>query len=1045
MEKFFEKFIRALIDRPLLVNLLLIFIVITGIYSMMNIQRLGFPRIDLNILEIYTTYPGASPEDVELNVTKKIEEAIEGVSDIKEYSSVSLENLSVVNVVIDESAEDKEKVKDDIEEAINRITDFPEEVKTRPSIFEEKSDSWAIMTIGFSTGISNPAKCAELAKSLKDDLIELSSVSGVSIQGVYENEVAIKLKKNLLEQYTISFEEVIGAIKNNKIRLSAGSLESYTTETGIVTLSEFSNEEEIRNIIVRINDAGNFIRIGDIADVSLQLKESDVIRKINGKYGIWLNVTKQGNADIIDSVKQINHAIDRFKNSGKIDAGTEILILSDMSIDTRNRLNILYSNAAVGLVLVLAILFLFFNTRLAFWTAMGIPVAFSAAFIVAALAGVSINRISLLGLVVVLGMLVDDSIVVAENIYRHRKEGLDPKDAAARGTAQVLVPVLGTVATTVIAFLPMYFIPGMAFDFSREVPTFVIAMLVGSLIEAVFALPVHLSHSKKIEKRKISQPIGSPFLQYCERVYGAFLKKMLRHRYLSFGAICGIFITALFLSSLMVRFVMFPIDQSTTLLLYGETKADSKLKNTEAVIAPIDEIIDSLPEGVVRAYVSLAGRKHRYSMQTLPSYFSYEITLTPSTERKMTALEVKNYIFDEIQKRGLKGIESIDYEIDGGGPPAGKPVSIDVIGNDNTKRVALIKTISEDLKLIGLTEVESTYREGKSELRLTPDYQLIAKGALSVSQIAGVIRTAFDGTEVAYMETADERIPFRVVLDKEGINAEQPLDGLYTINNRGIVIPVENLLRKEMTVSAQSIFRHNGKRKNTITANLPEKMTAAQVYAILSEKYRSFEKVNPGFRINLGGEAEQSNLTFQRMIFAIVLALLGVYFVLVLQFGSLIQPAIVISAVPFGLIGILFAFGIQRLDLSMLALVGIMGYGGVVVNNSLILVEFMNNERKRNSGADFIDNIVAGSRSRLTPIFLTTVTTVVGLVPTAYGWFGGVDSFISPMIMAMAWGLIIGTPAVLFIIPIQYAIIEDIRRLFIGFFGRADSGIRRNL
>lgn len=929
MEKFFEKFIAKLIDRPLYVNLLLIIIVFAGIASMMSIQRLGFPRIDMYTMSVYTTYPGASPEDVELNVTKKIEEAIAGVADIKEYSSVSLENLSVVQVTINESAENKDKVKEDIEKAIGRINDFPEEVTKRPTFYEEKSDNWPILMVGFSSKDGDDVLCAELSRKLKEELMELSSVSGVSIQGEYEREVVIKLRKDELERLCISFEEVIAAIKNNKIRLSAGSLESYTTETGIVTLSELTSEEQIRKIIVRINDAGNAVTLGDIAQVRMQLKESNVIRKINGNYGIWLNVTKQGNADIIESVGQVNRVIDKFKKNYLHDNDVEVSILSDMSVDTRDRLNILYSNAAVGLVLVLAVLFLFFNTRLAFWTAMGIPIAFASAFIVALMAGVSINKISLLGLVVVLGMLVDDSIVVAENIYRLKGEGLAAKQAAARGTAQVLVPVIGTVITTVIAFMPMYFIQGVAFDFSREVPTFVIAMLCGSLVEAVLVLPVHLSSSHTSD-RKLNPPVGAPILQYLEKAYSGLLRKMLTHRYFSFLIICGIFVSAFILSALTVKFVTFPIDQATTLLIYGETKSDSTLKNTEAVLAPVDEILNSLPEGIVRSYVFMAGRKSRYSQQTLSNYFNYEITLTPATKREMTASDVKDYIFDQINGRGITGIHSLDYEIDGGGPPAGKPVSIDIIGNDNEQRLSLIKKCSDDLRTLGLTEVETDYREGKSELRLTPDYELITRGALSVGQIAGIIRTAFDGTEVTFMETADERIPFRVLLDKGGVSTDNPLDGLFAINNRGILIPVENLLHREMTKSAQTIFRHNGKRKNTITANIPGEKTAQELYTELTNKYSDFEKENPGFKLNLGGEAEESNKTMQRMIIAIVLALLGIYFVLVLQFNSLVQPLIIISAVPFGLIGILFAFGIQRMDLSMLALVGIMAMAGLL-------------------------------------------------------------------------------------------------------------------
>ncbi|HRX16628.1 MAG TPA: efflux RND transporter permease subunit [Spirochaetota bacterium] len=1026
MEKFFVKFIRLLVNRPLLVNLLLIFIIITGAYSLYTMQRLGLPRVELYMTHITTIYPGASPEDVELNVTKKIETALESVSDIKKYTSVSMENMSFVTVEINASTDNLKEVQDDIERAVNRINDFPEEITDKPVFFEEKSDNWSIMSIGFSSNSKNGKEYVQLAKDLKEELLEVPQVSGIDIEGDYENEIVIKLKKSKLNEYIISIEEVINSIKSNKIRLSAGSLESFTTETGIVTLSEFETVEEIANIIVRINDAGNVIRLGDIATITKQIEEGDVIRKVNGHEGLWLEVIKQGNADILDTVNGINRVIERFKESRHIDETVDIIVLRDESIETRERLFILYTNAGIGLALVLILLFFFFSKRIAFWTSLGIPVAFATAFIVASLAGVSINRVSLLGLVVVLGMLVDDSIVVAENIHRHRLMGYNGKESAARGTAQVLIPVIGTVLTTVIAFVPIYFVPGLAFDFSKEIPTFVIAMLVGSLIESVFVLPVHLAHEKDDKETIEKDPFGMKLLHFMENAYERFLRRMLQHRYLSFGATLLIFAAALLLSLALTKFVMFPIDQATILTIYGETEPASSLSNTDSIISPVNDIIETLPDNVIKSYQTITGKKGRYSSRNLPNYFTFELTLTTSTERDMTALQVKDYIFSEIDKNGITKIETIDYEIDGGGPPAGKPVSIDVIGNDNEKRKKLISQIMKDLENIGLTEIDTDFREGKVEIRLAPDYELIARGDLSVGQVANVIRTAFDGTIVTYMETADEQIPFRVVLDKKDIDIEHPLRGLYTINNRGILIPVENLLRSQKGSTPQTVYRYNGKRKNTVTANIPDGMTSIEIYDKLGSLYTNFTKDNPGFRINLGGEAEESTNTRNKMIFATVLAIIGIYFVLVLQFNSLIQPAIVISAIPFGLIGILLAFGLQRIDLSMLALVGIMGYGGVVVNNSLILVEFINNERKSSDNSNFIENVVNGSKMRLTPIFLTTLTTVAGLMPTAYGWFGGMDSFISPMIMAMAWGLIIGTPAVLFVIPIQYAIIEDV-------------------
>lgn len=1037
MNSSFDRFIKFLMHRPLLVNLILIFIVLASIISMYRMQRVALPRIDLYNVSIYTVYPGAAPEDVELNVTRKIEESIKGISDIEKYTSLSIENMSIVNMDIRRDTEDKDEVINDIRDAINNITDFPDEITEKPTIYEEKADEWPMLYIGIYTENESSDEYIRIAKDLKDEILPLSTVAEVSIAGSTDPEVRILLDKEKLKEYKLSIEEIISAIQANKIRLSAGSLESYTSETNIVTLAEFEKAEDVGDIIIRINDAGNDIMLKDISRIVSTYEEQNTLNRINGHKGTTLTITKQGNADIIRAVAQVNKTITAFRNNHLIADSIKIIPVRDESVETQQRLNILISNAAVGLLLVLILLFLFFNRQLAIWTAMGIPIAVGIAFIAVGCLNITINRVSLLGLVVVLGMLVDDSIIVGENIYRYRTRGHAPEEAALLGVKTVMVPVFATVITTVIAFLPMYFIPGMALDFAREIPSFVIAMLVGSLIESVLILPVHLGHEKKKKgkKKKSAQkpPLGEGLLRFLENGYATVLGFMLKHKWLSFGSIVLGFAIMLGLSTVMVKFKMFPVDQASHMYFWGETKQESTLLYTSGIVRPIEEILDSLPEGTVESYRTTIGQTGQYSSQTLPNLFRIELSLYPSTQRKMTAMDIKEYVYTEIENHSIAGLDKFDYYIDGGGPPAGKAVEINIIGNDNDTRTELLDRIAGELKELGLTEVDSNYRPGKPELRLSPNKRVMAQAGLSISQIASVIRTAFDGTTVTYMDTAEEQVPFRLQLDKNIINKDDPLDGLYTINNMGIVIPVDNLLNRKKSNTPQTIYRFNGKRTNKLTANLPEGMTANDIYSTLQEKYKNFEKEYPGFKIELGGEAEEENETMTKMFFAIALAVIAVYFVLVIQFNSIIQPIMVISAIPFGLIGILMAFGIQRMDLSMLALVGIMGYAGVVVNDSLIMVDYINTVRREHGDTDketFAQNILQGARLRLRPIFLTTITTVAGLIPTAYGLFGGLDSFISPMVMTMAWGLIVGTPSVLFIIPLYYSIIEDFREFF---------------
>lgn len=1028
-DSFLGKIINALINKPLLVNLVIIFIVIAAIISIYQIQKVGLPRVDTYEVVILTTYPGASPEDVELNVTRKIEEALEEVSDIEESNSQSMENLSIINVKIDSNTEDLDEVKDEIQRSIVNIHDFPEEVKDRPLIEEQISDNWPVYYIGLYQNEKNKIAIQETAIQLRKDLMKLGTVAKVNKVGIPDREIHIKLNRYLLEKYDTSFEEVVSAIQSNKIRLSAGSIESYTTERGIVTFSEFSTPKEIGNIIIKSNDMGYLVRLKQVASIEWALEKMDTKHRINGKEGMILAVVKQGKADIIESVDEIKSVLEHYKNQKHLPQNLKIITLHDQSIETRVRLQILYSNAIAGFILVLTILFIFFSRRIAIWTSAGIPVAIGIAFIIISFTDATMNRISLMGLIVVLGMLVDDAIIIAENIFRYEEKGEKPSKAAIIGVLTVVNPVIATVLTTVIAFLPMYFIPGMEMDFAREVPTFVIAMLAGSLIESVFILPAHLGHTRKKQKPKAAP--GEFFLRKMENAYEKLLQIAFRHRYKSIFIMTTFLIMSFVISSFITNFKLFPIDQANHMVIWGELKEGSSLGYTSEKVKEIEKIIEKLPNGVIVSYQTTLGKKGINNDEILSNIFKIRLNLTPSTQRDMTALDVKNKIFSELNKT-KNPFEKLDYYIDGGGPPVGKPVEIQVIGNDTEKRLKAIKDIEVSLKKHGVKEIDNDYRDGKPELRLKPHYENISMARTSVSSVASVIRTAFDGYEAAYLDTPREQIPFRVLMDKNFINVKNPLEGLYVRNQLGMRVPVQQLVHAVETRSPQTIYHYNGIRSNRISGNIEEGKSANTIYNELKKEYKNFSKKYPTLEINLGGEAERSSDMIGQMIIATSLAILAIYFLLVIQFNSFLQPGIVIMAIPFGLAGILLAFGLQRMDIALMSLTGIMGYAGVVVNDSLIMVDFINQLKKESIQNKSIEreklnkSIIEGAKLRLRPIFLTTVTTVAGLIPTAYGFFGGHDSFVSPLVMAMAWGLIIGTPSVLFVIPVFYSVLEDI-------------------
>ncbi|MBN1499123.1 MAG: efflux RND transporter permease subunit [Spirochaetes bacterium] len=1070
-----EKIIRYLDKNHLFVTLLLIFIGISSVFSLSQMKRQPYKNVDMMELRITSIYPGASPEDVELNVTFKVEEAIKEIDGIDSYYSKSEENVSTVNVKIDQEVKNPQKVKDDIKSAIDGISDFPKDMEKRPEIFDMVIENVPIIDIGLTYPEENMPVLRENAKALKKMLLELPSVGKIYEHGIRDKEIHILLNKNKLKEKYISFEEVIASIQNNNLRISGGSIESYTEEKGIVTFSEFSDPSQIENIIIRTGEySANSVKIKDVGQVVVSSEDSSQIYRFSGKPGVALHVTKKGAKDVIRVID--NEIKPLLKKYNEINApeGMEVIILKDESNETKARLSMVINNAILGFILVLLVLFLFLDKKIAFWTAFGIPVSIAVTFILLRFTDVSINSISLCGFIVVLGMLVDDAIIIAESIFRLNEEGITGIEAAVSGTKQVIIPVVGTVLTTIITFSVMYFIPGMEGQFAAEIPTIVIIMLSASLFEGSILLPVHLAGGKKSEPKKIVMnkssnplfnainvvmfaiafvvyfpvyltwqmisrfpgliahaPLGFIF-RHMERIYSKILLKILKHKYISIISVVVIWGIAMFTGVETAEFEMYPIDQSSEVMLIGKTIGESSLDFTSKQTVEIEKIIKSFPEkNAIKSYVTEVGTYEndgkRYNGSNV---FGITINLIPSNLRKARATDVKEYLSKHLA--GLSEIEEFYFIISGGGPPAGRPVEVEIMGNDNIRRKEIADEIKSSLAAMGVVDIDTTDKKGKPEIRLLPKYQEIAKSMTSVSSISNTIRTAIDGLIVSYHTTADEKIPFRVKLDEKSKDFNNPLKDLYVRNNLGKLVDVNELVNQTKSYASQNIYHYNGERTTTISGDLV-KITPVELNAKLKEKYSNFEKDYPGFKLVIGGEAERSGGVVGTLIFMIIIAFIAIYFILVIQFKSFFQPAIIISAVPFGIAGILLAFSFHKIEISMMAMIGILGFVGVVVNDSIVMVDYINTEFKEISGYTFTEKIgiiAQGAKLRLRPIFLTTVTTCAGLFPSAYGLLGSTDIFISGMVFAMFWGLITGTLSALFIVPLIYLQVEEVIAYF---------------
>lgn len=1017
------------IERPLAANILSLFFIIAGLVSFSSLKRQATPLIHMGEIRIFSALPAASPEDIELKITNKIEDALETVSGLKNYKSTSSEGLSTIEVFIDPDAPDQKDVRDEVRRAVESVTGLPEDMPDKPLIQEIRVDDMIVYDLAIVFDTPSPGKLQKVSRELKKRLKEIPEISQVKENNVPEREIKILLDANKLHKFQVSIDEVIQTIQSNSIRLSAGSIERNSHEKTILTVSEFENPQDVGNLVLRSTARNQRIYIRDIAKIIDGFKKQDRIVRVNGHHASSLLIKKKASADLIDMVEKIE-AVKRDYLRKNPDKGLSLVPTWDFSIATRTRLDIVSGNFAAGFFLVLIVLFLFLDPAIALWTALGIPIAIAIATIFMPSLDVSINSVSLCGVILVLGMIVDDAIIISESIYREMEGGSPPREAAFNGLKTVIKPVFGTIITSIIAFIPLYFLPGVIGDFAQEVPTVVNVMLAASFLEACLILPSHLGHRKKAPSVK-STPPGTRLIRYLEVYYARFLEKAFQHKYTTVLLTLSLLVIGISIGIKNSRFKMFDLAQASRIYFMAEVKEGSPLSYTESQAKVLEEIVDQLPyKDSIVSFKTTVGLEGSFKGTRFPASTSLlsELVLPPFTERSFTASDVALAVKEAIHNHPKINFRKFDFEIDAEGPNVGRPVELQIIADDTKTRVAVIQNLMAGFKRLNLPleEVNSDNQPGKEELVLKPDFAKLSAAGVNAQQIAQTLRTGFAGTIVADLKTTTENTEFRLMIDENQHHFEDPLKDLLVRNQYGNLLALKGLMKEETRISQKKLLHYNGHPSNLITANVKPGSTVSQLYTDLEALVESTEAKYPSAQILIGGEAKESQSFMIEIGLLISMAVLGIYLWLVFQLDSMTQPLMVVLAIPFGIVGILGSFIAHGYALSLLAMVGLVGVGGVLVNDSLIMVEFINRLR-RDKTTDLQTAIIQGARHRFRPVILTTVTTVIGLLPTAYGLIGGTDSFVSPLVFAMTWGLLIGTPSVLIVIPVLYATIIGLK------------------
>ncbi len=1046
-------------ERSLIVNIISVGVILAGLVFLMTANREAFPKIEYDWVVITTIYPGATARDIEKHITIPIEDQLREVDDIKQVSSGSSESRSVIGVQIDPDAENKDKTVNDIKNAVDMVTDLPEDAED-PIVTELSTNLVPVLEISIldKDGLSDDEDERELrakAKLLEDRILELDGIARVDKQGYRDREMIVEANPRLLDEYHIGLNQIIMALSKKNLNFPGGLINTKDGEVMIRTIGEVETVRDIENVFIRTTDFGYDVKVGDVARVRDSFDEREIINKAMGYDAITLTIMKKESADIIDVVESVASEIEVFKKAN-LNEEHDIKLSNDLSYYVKRRLNVLVNNGMVGLILVFLSLFISLGWRISLVTAIGVPIAMCGTFVWMGQAGVTVNLMSMFGMIMVLGMLVDDAIIVAENVYRHMEMGKPVKEAVIDGTAEVITPVLGTILTTVAAFGPLMFMSGIMGKFMWTLPAVVSVSLIFSWFESMFILPAHILDIEKM-RRKPGQEVHRKepgLFEKMKDLYTRILVQVLKHKYkVSAGIAVVFFFSLMMIATGTVKFVLFPQGGIERFVIKAEAETGTTLEEMNSKIANVEKILLALPEGELEDFITQAGivREEPMDPETKhgSNYGVVIVNLTPDQTRERKANEIVKDVRQKAKDQGfMDDFVKLEIVMSQGGPPQGKPVNVTIKGDDFELMQKISGMYKEYLhkiadeysyidretgkKVPGLKDIKDDFEEGRLEKRIFIDEKKASYAGISVLDVATTVRTCFTGTVATEIKKTDEEIDIRVIFPEEYQDSLASLNMIKIANMMGNLIPLSEIASFDETRGISEIDRRDWKRAIQVTADIDEnakKVTSVTVNRMLQEKFTGIQDKYRGVIVSYEGEFEDTQESIDNMVRSYAIAFIIIYIILVALFRTLHHPFVIISVLPLTFIGVIWIFFFHGLPLSFLALMGVVGLAGVVVNDSIVLVDFIKNARMR--GLSPYDASIEAGGNRLRPVFLTTVTTFFGLIPTAYG-FGGKDPFLVPMAVSLGWGLAFGSFVTLFATPIMYNIFADIRKLLTG-------------
>jgi multidrug efflux pump subunit AcrB len=937
---------------------------------------------------------------------------------IDRIRSLSIENLSLLYIWIDLNHSDPQSVKNNIRNSIDRVNDLPPEVTNKPKIEEFKSSNLPLLEIGITGGASEKER-RDVASALEDRINDLKGISSVKKAGYRKREIKITADLKKLREKRVSLLQIGEILRQRNLRISGGNFSTPGYLKKVVTYSEFEKIEDIEDLIIRSNYSGRQVLLKDVAKIKEGYKKHKVITRTNGKDSINLIVRTQSRADIIDLSDAIKEIIQSLKKG--VPPGIEIKIVNNMSYYTKSLLNIVTNNALIGMGFVIICLVIFLSKRTALWTAIGIPLSLFGAIMFFPYLGISINIITLITMILVLGLLVDDAIVIAENITRHREMGKEKINAALDGVREMFWPVTTTIITSILAFIPMFFLSGILGRFIATIPLVVIAALICSLLECTCLLPSHIVSGATTKEAKTAT-----WWLKVRDFYEKALTFFLAHKYITLLAFILFLASSLFLFHKKMKFILFPYNDVDLIYILAEMPEGTPLITTSKKMEAVEKIVSQISPEETDSYVTRIGHHDTDAYGATggerENYALVALILKPASKRKKTSEMIMSDLTKALksikEKEGFFKLWTQKYN---DGPPVGRPVTVSIVGkNKEIKEDVFNEMLAFVSKIPGIQNLETDNKAGQKELRVIPHYSKMARLGVNSETLAHNLRVAFQGTVPTTMVRGGENIDFRLMILKDNYKTEKKIiEDLQVMNRMGRLLDLSPFVKFRDTLGRNVIRHYNGKPSISIYADVDEKVTtSSQVNKKIQEQFKNKMGENPGLQIVFGGEEKATQESIGDFIVAFPFAILGIYFVLTILFGSFFQPFIILASVPFGLAGVVISFFAFDLPLSFLAVIGSLGLVGIIVNDGLIMVSHLN-QISRGKELTF-ELVMEGSKDRLRAVVLTTVTTVAGMTPTIFG-IGGYEPFVVPIVLAVAGGLIFATSITLILIPILYS------------------------